>query len=161
MGKNIRVILLETLHSLGQAGDIVVVSEGYARNFLFPQAKAALATETSQQKQQQQIAKKEEQSQRELKTLQEQAEKLEGTELEIQARIKDGTEIFGSITAGKIAQELSERAGFKFKASDINIAKPIKEIGSQDVTVHLSPEIETTIHLTVVADLESTKDDEE
>jgi large subunit ribosomal protein L9 len=155
MPKQVRVILLEHLPSLGHAGDIVQVSEGYARNLLFPSGKAALATKDRQHRQAREKAKQKKVTQERLATLQQQAENLQGTELAIAARVKEGEDIYGSITTAQIIKELNSQAHLQLKAGDIKLKQPIKKLGSFDVTVTLSPEVETNIRVTVVADPKS------
>jgi len=152
MSKRVQVILLENDPTLGRAGEIVTVSEGYARNFLFPVGKAALATlptQRAQKEKQQRQAKKEEKT---LEELQAQALALEGTELTIPARVKEAESIFGSITAAKIAQELKRQASLRVTPKQVVLKKPITELGSVDIVIRLSPAVETTIRVTVVAE---------
>jgi ribosomal protein L9 len=153
MSRKVTVLLLEDIQSLGKAGDIVTVSEGHARNFLFPEGKAALADVTTRTRAAQQQASKAAQAEKELEELQVFADRLEGTELTLPARLKEdeGNEIFGSITAAQIAQKLNEEAKLTLKPKDVKLARPITHIGSQDITVQLSPDVETKIRVTVTA----------
>jgi len=150
MAKNIQVILLENIEDVGQAGDIVTVSEGYARNSLFPAGQAALATEGTKQAQSRTAAQQDKAKQQQLAAAQEQAAALDGTELTIEARLKEGNDIFGSITATQIAKELNQQAKLTLKAKDVNLAQPIATTGSHSVVVHFSPDAEATIQVTVV-----------
>lgn len=152
MSKKVSVLLLEDVASLGNAGDIVKVSEGYARNALFPEGKAALATETVKHAQQTRQARDDAEKKEELEQTQAVADKLEGTELALTARVKEGEEIFGSITAAHIAKELSQQANLSLKPKDVALAKPLTRLGSQPVTVHLSPEVDAKIQVTITAD---------
>ncbi len=146
-----RVLLLETIENLGQAGDIVDVSEGYARNFLFPQGKAVLATQTAQQHVQRRQKQDRQKAEEQLQVLQQQAEALAGSELTMTARVKEGDEIYGSITTSHIAKQLSAQAAHPFKAKDIELLQPVKHLGSYNVTVRLSADVETSIKVTVIA----------
>lgn len=152
MSKAIRVILLENIDSLGKSGEVVSVSEGYARNFLFPQGKAALATEPVERGVAQQRSREKAAADQVLAGWQQKAESLTGTELALTARRKEGDEIFGSVTAAQIVKELNKQAGLSLKAKDLDLAKPITKMGSQDVTIYLSSEVETTIRVTVAPD---------
>ena len=157
MSRKLTVLLLEDVASLGKAGDIVTVSEGYARNFLFPEGRAALADEKTQKEARQRREAKQAESDRALAEAQALAEKLEGTELTLKARRKEdeGNEIYGSITARQIAEELNRAAELSVAAKDIKLKKPITSLGSQAVTVHLSPEVEITIQVTITPDEEA------
>ena len=162
MSKRIRVLLLERIDSLGVAGDIVTVSDGYARNFLFSQGKAALASEEVQRQHEQVTAKKTAAERAELTARQNLASSLDGTELTIEARVKDGTQIYGRITAQQIAKEIGKQIKQPLKASDIELKKPLTELGTTAVTVNLGDEAAATVHITVVPEPGSEpKDDDE
>lgn len=161
MAKDIRVLLLEDVVSLGKAGDIIAVSEGYARNALFPQGKAALATEDVQKSQQAKQAKEKKEHDATLEELQDKASKLDSTELSFKAQTKEGSEIFGSITATQIAEKLNEEAGLTVRPKDIELEEPIKALGTRPLTVRLSPEVDFIIHVTVVPDPASVVDNDD
>lgn len=157
----IQVILLEDIASLGRAGDIVSVSEGYARNLLFPTGKAALATEQVQKEQQAKKRKVAAEKQEQLEEAQQLAETLEKSELVLSARVKDGDEIFGHINATLIVKELNKQGHLSFKAKDIVLPKPISKLGSYDVTVRLATDVEATIKVIVNPDEASLKAQED
>ncbi len=151
MSGRIKVVLLEDVAALGQAGEVVSVSEGYARNALFPEGKAALATENIQRRQSEQAAIHQAKEKAGLAALQATAEKLDGTELAIGARVKKEDRLFGHISAKQIASELNAQAGLQIKPSAIVMKESIQKIGSYPVTVRLSPEVEFDVQVTVTA----------
>lgn len=163
MSKKVQVLLLENVSNVGQAGQIIETSEGYARNYLFPQGKAALATESVKKVVEQKKAVATKAAEEELSETQKKAEALEGTELVIIGKIKDGDQIFGKITPAKIAQELSKQAGLAIKSGDVKLPQVVNKLGTYDVTVRLSKEIETTLKVTVAADpsTEAKRDEKE
>jgi len=148
----ISVLLLEDIQGLGRTGDIVLVNDGYARNSLFPEGKAAAATPIVQKKHAAKKAKSKRDKEQELLKLQERAQILDGTELTLMAKVKEGIDIFGSITKKHIINELNTKASLSLKPGQINAPVPIKQIGSYDVAVYLSPEVECVVKLSVVAD---------
>lgn len=150
MKKKVRVILLEDIASLGHVGQIVTVAEGYARNSLFLEGKAALATPEVQEKNEAVQQKAAQTAAASLQALQAQAERLLGTELVLSGRLKEGEEIFGSITARDIASELNAQAGLTLTPKQIKLKKPIMKTGSQDIEINLSSEVATTIRVTIV-----------
>lgn len=152
MSKNVRILLLENVENLGKAGDIVTVAEGYARNALFPQGKAALATEQEERSMQTRKKQDERNAEESLAALQEKASQLSGSELSIPARVKEGEgeEIYGSITAAHIARELNRQAHYKVTAADVVIAAPIKSLGTYDCEVRLSSEVSAPIKVAVI-----------
>lgn len=149
MAGDVKVLLLEDMKSLGSAGDIVTVSEGYARNKLFPDGKAALATENEQKKHKDEQDRQSKQAKAELEELEAVAEKLDGTELELKANVKEGEEIFGSITPKQIVDELNTQAGLALTTKNISIKKAIKQLGSHDMIVSLSDVVEFPMVVTV------------
>lgn len=154
MAGDVKVLLLEDVKSLGVAGDIVSVSEGFARNKLFPDGKAALATEQEQQKHKSQQEKQAKQAQALLEEQEATAEKMDGTELELKARVKDGEDIFGSITPKQIVDELNRQADLSLSSKNISIKKPIKRLGTHEMIVSLSDVVEFPMVVTVVAEEE-------
>ena len=161
MSKKISIVLLEDVDSLGREGDVVEVAEGYARNSLFPDGKAALATKQVKEQQKkdhdEQIVKEEQR----LKKFQKTAEKLEGSELVIEARINEGDELYGSVTAKDISSKLNEDANIATNERDISLESVIKKIGTYDVTVRLSEDVEFALQVAVVPDEESKNKKEE
>ncbi len=157
MSRKLTVLLLEDVDSLGKAGDIVTVSEGYARNFLFPDGKAALAGEKAHKQAEAAARGQQVKSEQALLEIQALAEKLEGTELTLKARRKEdeGEEIYGSITAHAIIEGLNRAAQLTLKPNTIKLKKPVTRLGSQDVIVELSPDIETKIRVTIIPDEEA------
>lgn len=155
MAKQVHVVLLEDVASLGRAGDVVVVSEGYARNALFPDGKAALATESVQSEAKSRKEKKKQEEAARLEELQAVAEKLDGTELSFEAKVKEGEEIYGSISPKQVVEELNSQAGLQLTTKDISIKKAIKSLGTYPMTVAVAADIECTVHVAVVPDAES------
>ncbi|MFH1354280.1 MAG: 50S ribosomal protein L9 [bacterium] len=156
MKKKVQVILLEDVISLGSAGDIIFVSEGYARNLLFPQGKAALASEQAITSAEEKKEKTKIAATRKLADLQARAQALEGTELIITAKAKEGEgdELYGSITAAQIAKQFNASSGLDIKTKNIALEKPITALGHYDITIKLSADVETTIRVTVTPEEE-------
>lgn len=157
MKKKIQVILLEDVTPLGSAGEVVSVAEGYARNFLFLQGKAALATEQVILGAKEKEEKRKAVTTKQLADLQAQAQALDGTELTITAKAKEGEGegLYGSITMAQIAKQLNAEAALDLKAKDIVLSKPITALGNYDITVKLSTDVETTIRVVVTPEAEN------
>jgi len=152
MSKKLSVILLEDIDSLGVSGDIISVSEGYARNALFPAGKAALATDTARLARAEHLKAQAAATVAATQAAQELAQTLEGTELTLPARIKDGDEIFGRITKKHIAAALTKQAKLKVTAKQIDLPEALTKLGSQDVTINLTDDVAATIRVTIEAD---------
>jgi large subunit ribosomal protein L9 len=161
--QKVSVILLEDVPGLGEAGEIVSISEGYARNALFPNARAALATESVKQESEQRLRKEKEKEAQLLSAARAKAAQLDSTELTLSARIKDGDEIFGRITAANIAKELKDKAGLNIKAKDVLLPQPLTRLGGYDVTLQLTPDVEASIKVTLLPEpgSEPKKEDDE
>ena len=145
------VILKEDILNLGYKDDIVDVKKGYARNFLIPQGKAIMATESAKKviaENNRQRAHKLEQMKKDAEAF---AEKMEGTTLSIGAKTSSTGTIFGSVTNIQIAEELAKK-GFEVDRKYILIKDQVKEVGSYTATVRLHKEVSVEIDFEVVAE---------
>jgi len=147
----VKLILTEAVHSLGEAGDLVRVKPGYARNYLLPQGKAILATESRVKELEHNKRIVAEKAARALKDLHGAKAKLDAVKLEVTARAGAEGKLFGSVTTAQIAEHLRER-GFEIDRRRIELREPIKEIGEHDVAIRLHREVQASIKLVVVAD---------
>jgi large subunit ribosomal protein L9 len=148
--RTVKVILREDVPSLGEAGELVAVKPGFARNYLLPQGKATAATEASVRELEHQKRVIAERVARERKLLDAERARIEGTVVEITAQAGEEGKLFGSVTAAMIAEKLAER-GLEIDRRRIALAEPIKEIGEHAVTVRLHHRVEATIQVKVVA----------
>lgn len=149
MSKDVRVILLEDVAHVGAAGEIVVVNEGYARNALFPNGRAALATDVEVSRAHKKQATAKQAAEEKLRQMQEQAQAIEGTELTIFVRTKDDDEIYGKINASHVAKELAKATNLAVKAKDIVLSTSIKSLGAYQAVLSFGNDIEATIHLII------------
>ena len=143
-----RVILLKDIENLGKKNEIKEVAAGYARNFLIPKGLVQLATaenmEWLESKKQEEAEKAEE----ELKKTQEMVSKIDGLEIVFPKKITKAGKVFGSITAGKIADKL-EAKGFNIKKSQINLEDPIKDVSECPVKISFPHGLEAEIRVIV------------
>ncbi|MFH1632198.1 MAG: 50S ribosomal protein L9 [bacterium] len=141
-----KVILLEDVKSLGHKGDVVEVSEGYARNFLFPQHVALEASETALKEKDQKEkaatakARKEEKEERKL------AAKLDGFELIMTVKTDEG-KLYAAVTSKDIAKGLKD-AGYKVDPEWINFAST-KETGTSEAVVNFPGGFEATVNIVI------------
>jgi large subunit ribosomal protein L9 len=146
----VKLILREDVPKLGHAGEVVSVKPGYARNFLLPQGKAALASEakvTELEHHKRLIADK---VARDLKDLNAARDRLEQLQLEVQAQAGEEGRLFGSVTAIQIAELIGEK-GIEIDRRKIDLAEPIKEVGDHSVPIRLHREIIANVKLKVTA----------
>jgi large subunit ribosomal protein L9 len=146
-----QVILLEDVSNLGYKDDIVAVKSGYGRNYLIPQKKAVIASESAKKvlaENLRQRAHKLEKIRGDAQTV---ASKLEGVSLTIGAKTSSTGTIFGSVTNIQIADELSKK-GFEIERKQILIKGPVKEVGSYKALVKLHKDISVEISFEVISE---------
>lgn len=130
-----KVILLKDVKELGKQGEIVEVSDGHARNFLFPQNFAVVATSDSLKKKADKEASLSRMEHRELSMTGELAAKLDGFELILREKVSEGGVLYAAITKKVIADAL-KKEGFKIDPDWVELEHSLKEPG--DYTVNLS-----------------------
>jgi large subunit ribosomal protein L9 len=157
---NVKLILVESIHRLGEAGDLVSVKPGFARNFLLPQGKALLATESRVKEFEHKRRIAEEKAARELKDLQGLKARLEALSISIGARAGESGKLFGSVTAAQVAEKI-EAAGVHVDRRRIELRDPIKEVGVHTVAVKLLKELVAHVAINVVAEGGPSPEDEE
>jgi large subunit ribosomal protein L9 len=148
---HVKLILKESVHALGEAGDLVSVKPGYARNYLIPQGKAILATESRVKELEHHQRVVAEKVAREMKDLNALKERLEGLALEVSARAGEEGKLFGSVTSARIGELLAEK-GYEIDRRRIELGDPIKEVGEHAVPIKLHREIVASVKLTVHAE---------
>ncbi len=151
-----KVLLCDDIEKLGWLGDVVEVTEGYARNYLLPQRLARPATEANIRAIADEKAKRAEQRKLEGKRLEAAMKAVEGAEAVIAARANELGHLFGSVTAREIAANLREQ-GFEVADKIVQLTEHIKEVGAHPVKLRFSPELTTTISVVVVAEQEASE----
>ncbi len=142
------VLLMADVKDLGSVGDVVNVSEGYARNYLFPKKLAAVVTAATR-KRLEKIQKEREVARKlELEAAREMAAKLGKVSCTIPVKAKD-EKLYGSVTVNDIFDALKAN-GVQIDKQKIELAEPIKELGVFEVKVKLHAEVEATIKVWVV-----------
>jgi len=156
-----KVILLKDVPGKGKAGEIKEMSQGYARNFLLPQGLALAVTPAAMKEAESRIQKERGRESADQAKLVELAKQIEGTEIQLQARIGSGDRLFGSITAADIAEELNRvicHSGSEAKnlidKRNIDIDKPLRQAGNYEVIVKLAKDVKPRI--TVIIGQENT-----
>lgn len=143
------VILTQDVKGKGKAGDVVKVNDGYARNMLLPKGLAKEATQGNVRSLEKQKALAEEKRQEQKAAAQKQAEKLEKITVTIQSKGGENGKLFGSITSKDIAEALEAQEGIKVDKKKIDLAAPIKQTGTETVTVKLFPEVAAKLKVKV------------
>jgi large subunit ribosomal protein L9 len=146
-----KVVFLKDVPCVAKAGEIKEVASGYGRNFLIPQELAILASPQAislAEAQRRLKACQQAESETELLEL---ARELEGKEITLEARVGAQEHLYGSITNADIAAELERSAGLVVDKRKIELAEPIRELGSYEVAVRLAKQILPKIKVTVMA----------
>lgn len=146
-----KVILKETIDTLGIAGTECDVAKGYARNYLLPQDKAVPATPQNRKVMEQARAKIEIQIAKERKIAEEMAEKIKDVVCTIRAKVHEENLLYGSITSHDIKNSLEEQ-DIMIERRSILLAEPIKETGEYKVPVRLYKDVEPEITVNVLAE---------
>jgi len=144
-----KLILKETIESLGIIGSEVDVADGYARNYLLPQGKAVLDTPENRRILEQEKAKFEIQIAKERALAEEMAEKLEGVSCTIAAKVSEEEKLYGSVTVHDIITALSEQ-NIQVEKRMLLLANPIKELGTFKVPIRVYKGVEPEITIEVV-----------
>ncbi len=144
-----KVILLEDVKKLGKAGEIVKVSDGYARNMLLPKQLAKEATAGNIRALEKQKAQKEEELAQEKASAEEMKKKLQGKVVQLKSKGGEGGRLFGAVTNMDIAAAIQDQFGFEIDKKKIRIPEPIKTVGDHTAEIRLFTEINATIKVKV------------
>lgn len=144
-----KVLLTETIDSLGIIGSEVNVAKGYARNYLIPQKKALIATPQNRKQLEQVKAKFELQIAKEKKIAEEMAEKLHGVTVTIPAKVSEEDRLYGSITVRDIMEAL-DKQNITVEKRMVLLTDPIKQIGTHMVPIRVYKDVEPEITVEIV-----------
>ena len=143
------VILLKDVKGVGKAGEVVKVSDGYARNMLIPKGFAKEATEgnvRNLEKQTKIMAEKQAEAKAAAEDL---ADRMKTLTVNIVSKGGEGGRLFGSITSKDISEALEEQHGIKIDKKKIVLDSPIKHTGDTEVTVKVYPEVQAQLKVSV------------
>jgi large subunit ribosomal protein L9 len=146
-----KIVLREDVDNLGKKGEIVVVADGYARNYLVPRGLALRASRGSQKQADAMRRNREARDARERETAMALASQFEGRTIAIKARAGAEGKLFGSVTAIDIAEAVHKQTGAEIDRRRIDLDEPLKELGGVDLQVRLHPEVVANLHVEVEA----------
>ena len=146
------VILKKDVQNIGEAGDIVNVKDGYARNFLLPQNFAEIATKGAKENREKNLARiKAKQEKLHTEAL-ETAKKIEALEvLEFSAKAGESGKLFGAITTKRLAEEIKAKAGVEVDRKNISLDAPINKLGSFNMQIKLTSKVKVSLGVNVTA----------
>jgi large subunit ribosomal protein L9 len=145
----VKVILIKNVEKVGKEGDAVEVKEGYGRNFLIPAGFAIRASKSSFKEIEELKKRKARLDEKIKKQAQEFKTKLEALSLTIVSEVKEGEEIYGSISETQILKLLKEE-GVELGKGKIILEEPIKKLGVYNLKVKLHPAVESNLRLWVM-----------
>jgi large subunit ribosomal protein L9 len=151
---SMKVVLLQNIKGFGRIGDIKNVSDGYARNFLFPKKLARVADEKSEQEAEQLKQKRSALTDKEKEEANMAVLALNSVVIELAKKASPTGTLFSSVTKEEIAKEATRLAGFKISSSMVGLNEPgehIKHIGEHLVTVNLGHDIKTELKVNIKA----------
>lgn len=143
-----KVILLEDVKTLGKEGSVVEVSDGHARNFIFPQNLGIPATEEALKKMKERETMARKQSQKVVAATGKLAEKLDGYELTLEEKMNEDGVLYAAVTKKVIAKAL-KKAGFDVEEEMVVLDEPIKKPLERTVTIELPHDFEAEIKLSI------------
>ena len=143
-----KVILQKDVKDVGKVGDLVNVSEGFARNFLFPRKMASEATETRVKEYEHLKRVADAKKKKVVAERQELLNKINGVAVKFKMSAAESDKIFGSVTTSDISKEL-DKLGFSVDRRDIHLDDQIKVLGTHKATVRLGEGLEAMIQIAV------------
>ena len=146
-----KLLLVEDVEMLGWLGDIVNVKSGYARNYLVPQGLAVVPTEASIESLAEEKARRAESRQLEYQQKEQLGSSIEGAEVVLAAKANELGHLFGSVAERDVAENLRQQG---FAVQDAMVRMPdghIKDLGTHDITVRVTADLKTVIHVVVVS----------
>ena len=144
-----KIILIQDVENLGQAGDMVNVKNGYARNYLFPNKLALFNNKQNSNAISSLLKQKENKDAKEKSNLESLAKVLNKTSLKFSLNSGEDGKLFGSVTSQMISDQL-DGEGLKIDKKEIVLEEPIKSIGSHKVAINLGADLEATVKIKVV-----------
>lgn len=145
-----KVILTKPVKALGSKGDVVDVSDGYARNYLVPKKLAVAASDGALKQAEAMRAAHTQAAEQLLAEARQLGESLEGTRVVVAARAGDAGNLFGSIGASDISAAIIKFTGITIDKDIVVVDNPIKEIGLHEVTLRPHTEVEVVVTLDVI-----------
>ena len=150
MTKHIEVMLMDGVKKLGKAGEIVKVTPGYARNFLFPKGLAAAATEAAKRRLKKLEAERAARAAEEKKALLELARKLEKLEITVSASTTDGKKLYGAVGVTDSLAAIEANRGVKVERGQLELDDALREVGEYTPTINFGHGVKVKFKIHIV-----------
>jgi large subunit ribosomal protein L9 len=145
-----KLILRADVETLGEQGDVVDVSDGYARNYLLPRKLAAKATAASIAAAEVAVANRNAANRKLRQDAEAIASRLAGTRVVLAAKAGDEGRLYGSVGHADLAEGIRKFTGLELDRKAIELAEPIKEIGLHEVSIRLHADVVVPITIDVI-----------
>ena len=145
-----KVVLRDDVENIGRKGDLIEVTDGFARNFLVPRGLAMKATKGVVQQAEAMRRNREARDARDREAAQALADQLTGKRIELRARAGEGGRLFGSVTSADVADAVRAQTGVELDRRKTQLAEPLKELGAVEVPVKLHADVEVMLTVDVV-----------
>lgn len=146
-----KVILREEVEKLGEAGDVVTVRDGYARNFLVPRGLAYVATEGALKRIEEEMKQRSRRIEKEKQELAAYAQRLESVSVTIPMRVGEENRLYGSVTSQMISEGLGNQ-GYAVDRRSIVLDEPIKTLGAHEIPVKFRHGVQGKVRVNVIAE---------
>ncbi len=147
-----KIVLRDDVENVGRKGDLIEVTDGFARNYLVPRGLAMKATKGVVRQADAMRRSREAREARDRDSAQALADQLTGRRIALRARAGEGGRLFGSITSADVVDAVRKQTGVELDRRKAQLAEPLKELGAVDVPVKLHPDVEVTLTVDVVAE---------
>jgi large subunit ribosomal protein L9 len=145
-----KVVLRDDVENVGRKGDLIEVTDGFARNYLVPRGLAMKATKGVVQQAEAMRRNREARDAREREAAQALADQLAGQRIELRARAGEGGRLFGSVTSADVVDAVRTQTGVALDRRKTQLADPLKELGPVEIPVKLHTDVELTLTVDVV-----------
>ena len=147
-----KVILTQDVKKQGVKGQILEVSDGYARNYLIPQGLAEEANKTRLKEIQEKSVRETKQKDQEKNHAEQLKAKLDGQTIEIKAKTGSNDKLFGAVTSKEIADAVQVRFGIKIDKKKIELGEAIKHLGEYSFKIKIYPSVQAALKLLITAE---------
>jgi large subunit ribosomal protein L9 len=144
------VVLRDDVENIGRKGDLIEVTDGFARNYLVPRGLAMKATKGVVQQAEAMRRNREARDARDREAAQALADQLSGQRIQLRARAGEGGRLFGSVTSADVVDAVRAQTGVELDRRKTQLAEPLKELGAVEVPVKLHSDVEVTLTVDVV-----------
>ena len=149
-----QIILIEDVQGLGYKNDIVTVKDGYGRNYLIPQRKAIVATESAKKILAENLKQRAHKLAAIKKAAEELAARIEPLSLTIAAKVSEAGTLYAAVGAAQVAAEINKQ-GYEVETKQVIVKEPAKEVGHYTATVQLHKEVSVEVPFEVVAETQA------